>query len=105
MSSEQDVALACECRRVAKTLRPEICVNVTTVIKYLLPGSATANAGVLRPKSLRSTIILLAAVIVTIASRPETATLAITLRPAGGGWPRWTDGLFVCGRDNFSWEV
>ena len=84
--------------------RHEICVNVTTLIKYLLPGSATTNTGVLRPETLGSATLLLA-VFVTLASWPVTSTLAIARRPARGGRSSWTDCLFMCGRDNFSWEV
>ena len=95
----------CGCTRVTEMARPEICVNVTTVIKYLLPGSATTDTGVLGPEALRSTTLLLA-VFVTLASRPKSTTLTITLRSAsGGGWSRWADGLFVSGGDDFSWEM
>jgi hypothetical protein len=80
-------------------------VNVTTVIKYLIPGSATTNAGEFGPVALRRTVLLLATVLIAISSWPETATLAIALRTAGGGWPSRADGFFMGGRDDFSWEV
>jgi hypothetical protein len=80
-------------------------VNVTTVIKYLLPGSATTNAGVLGPETLGGTALLLA-VLITLASWwPVGTALTIALRPTSRGRPGWASGLFVGGRDNFSWEV
>jgi len=80
-------------------------VNVTTVVKCLVPGSTTTDAGVLGPVTLRSPALLLT-VFITVASWWSVGTtLTIALRSASGGRPRWTDGLFVGGRDNFSWEV
>ena len=95
----------CGCIRVAVTTRGEICVNVTTVIKYLLPGSATTDTSVLGPETLRSTALLLS-VLVTVAPWWSIGTtLTIALRSASWGWSRWADGLFVGRGDNFSWEM
>ena len=85
--------------------RGEICVNDTTVIKYLLPGSTTTDAGVLGPVTLGSAALFLAVLITVTPWWPIGTTLAITLRPASGGWSRWADRLFVGGRDDFCWEV
>ena len=85
---------------------PEICVNVTTVIKYLLPGSAPTDPAPLGPETFRSTFLLLATVVIAISSWPETATFAITLGSASRtSRSGRTGGLFVGGRDNFSWKV
>jgi len=80
-------------------------VNVTTVIKYLLPGSATTDTSVLGLVTLRSTTLLLAVFITVAPWWSIGTTLAIALRSASGGRPSWADDLFVGGRDNFSWEV
>ena len=84
--------------------RPEICVNVTTMTKYLLPGSAATNTGVLGPEIIGSTTLLLT-IFVTLASWPVNTALAVALGPAGRGRSRWTDDLFVGGGDNFTWEI
>jgi len=81
-----------------------MCVNVTTVIMYLLPGSATTNASVLGSETLRSTALLLT-VLIALTSRSVATTLAITLGSTSGSWPRCANGLFVGGGDNFSWKV
>ena len=90
--------------RLAETVRPEICVNVTTVIKYLLPGSATANTGVLGSETLGSATFLLT-VLIALSWRPVGTAIAITLRSTGGGWPGCADGPFVGGRDNLTREI
>lgn len=84
--------------------RSEICVNVTTVIKYLLPGGTTTDTGEAGSEIPRSTLLL--SVLIAL-SRLVAATFAIALRSAraAGGWPSWTDGLFMGGWDNFSRKV
>ena len=79
--------------------------DVTTVITDLLPRRTTTNAGELGPEIPRS-IALLLAVVITISSWWSVGTtFAIALRSASGGRPSWADGLFVGGRDNFTWKV
>jgi len=86
--------------RIARMTKPEMCVNVTTVITYLLPGSPTTNAGVLGPETLGGALLL--TVFITFASWPEATALAFALSWTTGGCPRLTNGLFVGRRDNFS---
>ena len=50
--------------RAGETTQDEISVDVTTIIKYLLPGTATTDTSVLRPETFGSTLLL--AVFVTI---------------------------------------
>ena len=89
---------------VTETARPKAYVDVTTVIKYLLPGSTTTNTGVLGPEVIRSTLFL--AVFVTFASWPVNTALAVARASASRScWPLWPGGLFVGGRDDFSREV
>ena len=80
-------------------------MNVTTVIKYLLPGSATTNAGagVLGPETLRSALLL--TVLITL-SWPVATTLTIPLwSTSGRSRPSWADYPLVGGRDNFGREM
>lgn len=79
-----------------------MCVNVTTMIRCLLPGGTATNTGVLGPETVRSALLL---TVLVALSWPETAAIAIALRTAGGSGPRLADGLFVGGRDDFGWEV
>lgn len=74
------------------------------MIKYLLPGSAATNTGVLGSETLRSTALLFA-VFVTFASWPIATTLAIALRPTSRGRSSWANDPLVGGRDNFTWEM
>ena len=79
-------------------------MNVTTVIKYLLPGAATTNTTIAGPEIVRSTFLL--AVLITFPWWPVNATLALTLTSASArGWSRWADDFFMGGRDDFGWEV
>jgi len=101
----KDYHYVCNVSFVTETARPQTYVNVTTVITYLLPGSATTDTREMRPVVVRS--ILFLAVFVTVASwRPVTTDLAIALRSTSRGcWPSWAGDLFVGGRDNFGREV
>lgn len=89
--------------RAGETTQHEISVNVTTMIKYLLPGTATTNTSVLRPETLGSTLLL--AVFVTIVPSSVTTAVAVALRSANGSWPSRASSLFVGCGDNFSREV
>lgn len=90
--------------RDTETPRPEICVNVITMIKCLLPGTATTNTSETGSVIPRSTALLLA-VFIALSRRPVSATFALALGPTGGSRSSWTDGLFVGGRDDFFREV
>lgn len=90
----------------AETSRPKICVNVKTMIKYLLPGTATTNTGVSGSVIIRSTALLLAVLIALSWPVDPSAALAIALRSAGGrSRSRLTDDLFMGSRDDFSRKV
>lgn len=76
------------------------------MIKYLLPGTAAANTGVLRSETLRGPTLLLA-VLIAISSgwSISAAAVSIALRSTSRSRSRLADGLFVGGRDDFSGEV
>lgn len=83
----------------------ETCVNVTTMILYLLPGSATTNTGETWPVVIGSAALLLA-IVITVSSRPVRTTLAIALSSTTAGCrSRWAGWLFMGGRDDFSGQV
>ena len=89
---------------VNRTPKPEICVNVTTMIKCLLPGTTTADApaAVMGSKFIRSASILLP---ILIALSPGTAALTIARRSASGNWSRRAGRFFMRRRDNFTRKV
>ena len=80
-------------------------MDVTTVIKYLIPGSAATDTSVLGPETLRSTTLLLAVFITITPWWSIGTTFTIALRSASWGRPSRADDLFVGGGDDFGWEV
>lgn len=83
---------------------PVVMDKVKTRTQRLLPGSTPSNACELWPELAGSTILLLAAVSITVSTGGAVCTVSSATR-ANGGRARSTGGLLMGGGDDLGGEV